>query len=127
MSDAEFEDPIDDEAVELETFYPNVVVFVTEWLLPHYRRNPKSHRWSPRWFEYTEVLDRLEALWRAWEHYRLEGMTGMAVFFNDYMDPTMREVTSPDGPFWNMQNLDGDDVPEQWTSEEPPAELLAML
>jgi hypothetical protein len=90
-------------------------------------RDPKKYRWDENWFEYTEVLDRLEALWRSWEFYRLEGMTGMAVFFRDNMDPTMQVITSPDGPFWNLGALGERAVPAPWKSETPDAEFYAAL
>ena len=55
MSD-EFDDPtdlVDDEAVQLQTFYSNGVEWVDEWLLPRYARSLKTHRWDPQWFEYV--------------------------------------------------------------------------
>jgi hypothetical protein len=120
-------DPVDDETVQLQTFYPNVVEWVDEWLLPRYARSLKTHRWDPQWFEYVEVVDRLEALWRAWEHFRLEGMTGMAVFFRDYLDPAMGVITSPDGPFWNLGNLGPRSRPEPWSSGTPDSDFYASL
>lgn len=129
MSD-EFDDPtdpVDDEAVQLQTFYSNVVEWVDEWLLPRYARSLKTHRWDPQWFEYVEVVDRLEALWRAWEHFRLEGMTGMAVFFRDYLDPAMGVITSADGPFWNLGNLGARALPEPWPSGTPDSDFYASL
>jgi len=122
----DFDQPADeDEPEELQTYFGNVVEFVDHWLLPHYARNPKVFRWSPRWWEYTEVVGRLEALWRAWEYYRLEGMTGMAVFFNDYLDPTMRTITFPDGPFRNLGHLDNPGVPAPWASTPPPPDIFS--
>jgi hypothetical protein len=129
MSD-EFDDPMDEEVEEvqqLETFYENVVQWVDEWLLPRYARNPKTHKWDPQWFEYVEVVDRLEALWRAWEHFRLEGMTGMAVFFRDYFDPTMIVITSPEGPFWKAAALGGRVLPDPWPAGTPDADFYASL
>ena len=129
MSD-EFDDPTDDEVEEveqLETFYENVVEWVDEWLLPRYARNPKTHKWDPQWFDYVEVVDRLEALWRSWEHFRLEGMTGMAVFFRDYLDPAMNVITSPEGPFWKAEELGGRQLPQPWPSGTPDAEFYASL
>jgi len=120
-------DPVDDEAVQLQTFYSNVVEWVDEWLLPRYARSLKTHRWDPQWFEYVEVVDRLEALWRAWEHFRLEGMTGMAVFFRDYLDPAMGVITSSDGPFWNLGNLGARALPEPWPSGTPDPDFYASL
>jgi hypothetical protein len=121
--DVEIPDAQTDEPPEMETFYPDVVAFVDEWLLEHFKRNPKTFLWDPRWWEITEAVSRLEALWRAWEFYRLEGMTGMAVFFNDYMNPVMRELTSRDGPFWRSTDLGGRKLPEKWPSEKPPADF----
>jgi len=126
MSD-DFDDPsdhdVDEETVQLETVYPNVAEWVDQWLLPRYARSPKTHKWDPQWFEYVEVVDRLEALWRAWEHFRLEGMTGMAVFFRDYLDPAMAVITSADGPFWQLGTLGARTVPDPWPSGTPDADF----
>ena len=92
-----------------------------------YACNLKTHKWDPQWFECVKVVDRLEALWRAWEHFRLEGMTGMAVFFSDYLDPGMGVITSNDGPFWNLGNLGARALPEPWPSGSPDADLWASL
>ena len=87
-------------------------------------------RWDPDWFENVEALDRLEALWRAWEHYRLEGMTGMAVFWNDQFDPTMRELTDPDhGVFWYVEEYAETCTakkPSTMVSHTPPRGLLPL-
>ncbi|WP_136588167.1 MULTISPECIES: DUF4913 domain-containing protein [Actinomycetes] len=111
----------DDDIEVVETTYANVAEFVEQFLLPTYRRNPAKHRWDPRWWEYQEVAMRLEALWRSFEYLRLEGPTGMAVFFRDYLDPTMRELTSENGPFWRLDKL-GDErtVPDAWPSTPAP-------
>ncbi len=108
----------------LELAFQNVYEFVDEWLLPRYRRKPDL-KWDPRWFENLEALDRLEALWRSFEYMRYQGMTGMQVFWNDYLGPTMRELTAQDGVFWYVSQYDeGGKKPDQFTSERPPAEVL---
>lgn len=115
----------DDSGDSMETVFPNVAAFVKHWLLPTYRRNPSKHRWDPKWWEYQEVTIRLEALWRAFEFYRLEGPTGMGVFFRDHLDPTMREITSDNGPFWKMHELGKErTIPTSWPSEDPPAGMF---
>ncbi len=126
---SEFDDEVtveldDDEDAEPTTFYPNVAEWVQEWLLPHYKRNPKAFRWDPRWWEYTEVVARLEALWQSWEFLRNEGMTGMTVFFRDYFGPEMRELTAPDGPFWRLSEVEDRQLPDRWLAETPPAGLF---
>lgn len=114
----------DDAPEELETFFGNVYEFVEEWVLPRYQRKPGEVRWDPNWFENVEALDRLEAMWRAWEFYRLEGMTGMAVFWNDQFTPTMYELTNPHGTFWYVQEYGGTDerqTPARMPSNPPPS------
>ncbi|RDH95061.1 uncharacterized protein DUF4913 [Curtobacterium sp. AG1037] len=108
----------------LELAFQNVYEFVDEWLLPRYRRKPDL-KWDPRWFENLEALDRLEALWRSFEYMRYQGMTGMQVFWNDYLGPTMRELTMPDGVFWYVEQYDDSGKkPDQFRSERPPAEVM---
>ncbi|WP_159796681.1 DUF4913 domain-containing protein [Puerhibacterium puerhi] len=106
------------------TYYANVAEWVEQWLLPHWKRNPKQGKWDPRWWEYAEVIARLEALWQSWEFLRHEGMTGMTVFFRDYLGPEMREITAPDGPFWKLSDVQERELPQQWPAEAPPAGLF---
>lgn len=121
----EFDDVIDLGADDqVRTYYPNVAEWVEHWLLPHYKRDLSGRRWDSRWWEYTEVIARLEALWQAWEYQRTDGMTGPAVFFRDYLDPAMRELTAPDGPFWKISDVKDRALPEQWPLERPPAGLF---
>ncbi len=70
-------------------------------LFPTYRRD--VHRaglgWCPTWWAHAEVISRLEALWRAWEHLRLDPALGMGIWWKDYADPTMAALLNPGGPF----------------------------
>ena len=51
-----------------------------------------------------EAVARLDALWRAWEHLRLDPATGMSVWFRDHADHHMTVLLSAAGPF---QGCDG--------------------
>jgi len=55
--------------------------------------------WCPEWWRHAEAIARLEALWRAWEHLRLDPATGMSVWFRDHADHHMGVLLSADGPF----------------------------
>lgn len=55
--------------------------------------------WCPQWWEHAEAIIRLEALWRAWEHLRLDGKTGMSVFMKDHLDHHMPTLMDGKGPF----------------------------
>lgn len=58
-----------------------------------------EHRWCSRWWAHDEAHIRLEALWRAWEHLRLDPQTGMAVWLRDHLDHQLPRLTAPTGPF----------------------------
>jgi hypothetical protein len=97
------------------TYYPDMFSWVEEWLLPHWAH--RKENWSDTWWEYPEALSRLEAVWRAWEFLRLDGALGMSVFWRDHLDPHMRALTAPDGPFWGVRKLDLDGKPPKpWPS-----------
>lgn len=105
-------------------YFANAAEWVEHWLVPHYKRNPKTHLWDERWWEYTEVIAVFEALWQAWEFLRQDSMTGPAVFFRDYLWPCMRELTGPDGPFWKTAEITERSLPEPWAALTPPAGMF---
>lgn len=59
----------------------------------------RNRTWCPQWWRHPEAIIRLEALWRAWEHLRLEPATGMSVWLRDHADHHMTVLLDPDGPF----------------------------
>ncbi|WP_231567706.1 DUF4913 domain-containing protein [Sinomonas humi] len=72
-----------------ELFYPNLAEFVRNKLAVTYRRQRNVQggiTWCRQWWKHAEAISRLEALWRAWEHLRLEGTTGMSVWWRDHAD-----------------------------------------
>ncbi|SDH43794.1 DUF4913 domain-containing protein [Pseudonocardia oroxyli] len=56
-------------------------------------------RWCPRWWEHAEALFRFEALHRAWTELGGEPGTALSVWIRDHLDPCLRELLSPTGPF----------------------------
>ncbi|MFC3690464.1 DUF4913 domain-containing protein [Aquipuribacter hungaricus] len=82
-------------------YYGSVDEFVRLYLRLVYRRriDGTHRRWAARWWEHEEAIIRLEALWRAWEHLRLDPATGMSVWWRDHADHHMRVLMDPDGPF----------------------------
>ncbi len=88
------------EAEPTVPFFGSLLEFVVEHFGPVYARNTSpTVRWCASWWDHAEALYRLEALWRTWEHYRLEPRLGIASWLRDYLDPQLRELTSPTGPF----------------------------
>ena len=88
-------------AEEPELYYGSVAEFVEQFLCFVFKRRIDGrHRvWAARWWEHDEALVRLEALWRSWEHLRLDAATGMSVWLRDHADHHMSILFDPDGPF----------------------------
>lgn len=137
MDEADYAAGLEDDApTEPETVYDNVGEWVTDWLLPTYSRpldDVTKFRWDPQWWRYPEVVMRLEALWISWEKMRLEGGPAIVVFYRDYLDPMMRTIMDPDGPFHtfnaNQEDADGvrERLPQPLPHSEMPPGLMEML
>lgn len=90
----------------IEPQYRSVTEWVEEWLTKVYIRpieDEAQFRWDPQWWNYLEVVIRLEALWGSYEKMRLEGGPGMVQYFRDYLDPMMNVILSPTGPFFSYK------------------------
>lgn len=56
-------------------------------------------RWCPLWWEHPEAVFRFEALRRAWTQLAPEPGVGMSTWIRDHLDPCLRVLLSPLGPF----------------------------
>jgi hypothetical protein len=96
-------DALDDVPVgeEPTLYYGSLDEFVREYLVKNYRRRVDGQRtvWAADWWNYPEATIRLDALWRAWEHLRLDPATGMSVWLRDHADHHMSVLLDPRGPF----------------------------
>ena len=90
------------------TYYANLDAFVREYLRHVYgcKIDGRNRVWAAEWWRYTGAVVRLEALWRAWEHLRLDGATGISVWLRDHADHHMAALFDPDGPFEAADPLD---------------------
>lgn len=55
--------------------------------------------WCPLWWEHTEAVFRFEALRRSWSELAHEPGAAMSTWIRDHLDPCLRELLSPLGPF----------------------------
>lgn len=102
--------------------------FLLHQLLPLYIRiiDSRNNTWCRQWFRHPEALSRVDALWRAWEHLRLDGKTGMSVWWKDHADPQMAVLLSRKGPFYECDlnrhkepdPMPCDLAPEGWFPKE---------
>lgn len=107
-------------------YYGSVDEFVREFVCPIFRRNVgeetrADYRWSARWWESAEAVTRLEAIWRAWEHLRLDPATGTSVWLRDHADHHLGVLMSPTGPFSRSKDTARPDEPLPY---DPPPEGL---
>lgn len=113
--------------------YQSTEEFLHEHLLPLYNRiiDSRNGKWCRQWFLHPEAVSRVEALWRAWEHFRLDPATGMSVWWRDHADPHMAVLLSQKGPFHPCNNgrhhtpepFECDYAPEGWfpkAGDTPP-------
>lgn len=93
-------------------FFPDVEQWVAHWLTQVIcRPQPNSLAWCPEWWAHAEAISRLEALWRAWEHLRLDGTTGMSVWWRDHFEPHWSVLTDVErGPFAECHNGHSDQL-----------------
>lgn len=119
----------DETPAEPALYFGSTDEFVREYLRHVYKRrisgNGTGRVWAARWWRYGEAVARLEALWRAWEHLRLDPSTGMSVWWRDHADHHMPVLFDPDGPFAGATaEEDASRVGEPLPYEAPPEGLF---
>jgi hypothetical protein len=55
--------------------------------------------WCPQWWDHAEAIFRFEALRRAWTELAAEPGAAMSVWIREHLDPCLRELLHPLGPF----------------------------
>ena len=106
-------------------YYGSTNEFVRDYLRHVYKRkiNGTHTFWSPRWWTSDEAIARLEALWLAWEHLRLDETTGPSVWWRDHADHHMAVLMSSAGPFSKETSVSAS-VLDPLPHEEPPEALF---
>ncbi|MFI6997871.1 DUF4913 domain-containing protein [Nocardia sp. NPDC050175] len=83
--------------------YQNLVEFVEKYVTVIYSDavdfTGEEVRWCPEWWQHPSAIARMDAMWRSWEHLRLDGNTGLSLWFREHGDYHMRELFRQDGPF----------------------------
>ena len=89
--------------------YPSLDVWMEEHFgkLIHRNLNSSAVRWCPLWWRHPEAVSRLTALWRAWEHLRLDPALGLSTWWLHHADPHLAQLMRPDGPFERCSVKDG--------------------
>lgn len=72
---------------------------LSEFKMATHSGRTDGRRWCARWWAHPYALDRLEALWRAWEALRLDPGTGLSVWYRDHFTQAIDELMAAEGPF----------------------------
>lgn len=112
-----------DEAEGPVPVYGSVTEWVQQWLLVIVRPRTGGTRtsWCHRWWEHTEAVSRLGALWASWEVTNAEGGSAPSTWWVHHFGPQWAVITAPDGPFSACSSTKHNDDPEPLPSEGPPA------
>lgn len=102
--------------------YTNAADWIEQYLVRMWRR--QNVQWCAKWFLHGEAISRLEALWRSWEFMRYEGPTAMAIWWRDYADYHLRELTAKTGPFEFCNHRTGEHQLLQTLTIEPAPDEL---
>lgn len=118
--------PAGDGAEEVENHFPNVYVFVQDFLVKVHARPVRAQlpwHWCSQWRDHPEAVSRLEALWKAFEVLRRDPGTGAATWWRDYADPTMAALSDAAGTFAKCSDTTHA-IPPDLPMEPPSAWLL---
>lgn len=102
-----------------ELYYPCLDDWFQDYFASAYRRSflGPQHRWCAQWWRHPEAVSRLDAMWRAWEHLRLDPALGMSTWWREHADPHMAALTHPDGTFKSCQQGDSRTPPQHRLQE----------
>jgi len=93
-------------APQAKPAHPSLGDFVGDYLLPMFTRPTLGGRWlwCPHWWEHSEAVSRLTALWHAWEALRDQPGTAFGSWYREHLDHHLPILMGPDGPFRDCAN-----------------------
>ncbi|WP_158566743.1 DUF4913 domain-containing protein [Actinomadura craniellae] len=81
--------------------YRTLSQWVNNHFIPIYRRTlGGEYRWCSQWWKHAEAISRFSSLWYAWESMRINGSTGMGLWYRDHLDHQLPVLLGPRGPFY---------------------------
>ncbi|MFD0856323.1 DUF4913 domain-containing protein [Actinomadura adrarensis] len=84
-----------------QPLYPTLDAWLTHHFIPMYRRTlGGEYRWCAQWWKHAEAISRLTALWYSWEAMRLQGATGISLWYRDHLDHQLPILLGARGPFY---------------------------
>lgn len=108
------------------TEFASLDAFIEGYVLPNWRHRPSQGKWCAVWWQHSEAIARLEAVWEAFEVMRLEPAPALSTWWRDHLEVHMRSLTVEDGTFAGCTATRHETVHQQqelWLAT-PPSEGL---
>lgn len=108
------------------TEFASLDAFIEGYVLPNWRHRPSQGKWCAVWWQHSEAIARLEAVWEAFEVMRLEPAPALSTWWRDHLEVHMRSLTVEDGTFGGCTATRHETVHQQqelWLAT-PPSEGL---
>jgi len=111
------------EPEDLPERFCDVEDFVAHFMAPVIERRLGGGRlWCAKWWKHPEAVNRLWALWRAYEAFRAQGGTALSAWWVYHVDSHLAVVMGEWGPFWRCRKGHSDGLtplpnlpaPEGW-------------
>jgi len=91
------DDEIPERFCDVEDFVAHFMSVVIE------RRLGGGRLWCAKWWKHPEAVNRLWALWRAYEAFRAQGGTALSAWWIYHVDSHLSVVMGESGPFWRCR------------------------
>ena len=104
--------------------------FVAKFVLPNWRHTLRDQetRWCAKWWEHSEAILHLEALWEAFESLRTQPGVGASTFLLGYFNAHMTYLTGASGPLRNCSAEPGREthvLQPIWPNHAPPPGMFS--
>lgn len=121
---------LDLDGLERRLKFSSLPDFVTGFVLPNWRHTLRDQetRWCATWWEHSEAILHLEALWESFESLRNQPGIGPSTFLIGYFNAHMTYLTSPAGPFRSCSAEPGREthvIQPMWPTRQPPEGMFA--
>lgn len=118
---------VDRPGAPIVTEFASLDAFVEGYVLPNWRHRPSQGNWCASWWQHSEAIARLEAVWEAFEVMRREPAPALSTWWRDHLDTHMRTLTSEDGTFAGCSTTRHEShhqQQEQWRCASPAEGLF---
>jgi len=101
----------EDDAGHAPRQFDHLAAFIEDWFceIGWLDVDTSSRIWCPEWWRHAAAIVRLEAIYRSFEHLRLDPALGISTWLRDHADYHLGVLLDPNGPFKGCSIRNGHD------------------